>query len=215
MRAMVSAVVVAILLVPLGWLSIPAHAQDVQAAEPDPAPGWVLPSRAFDESLHKTFIHNEFLRSTVANSYPTNAVLGFTDEGCPDGWPQLSSDDGDSLFYAFGLLVDSNGNHQSEYVRVSACVKTVTMTLPTKLQICALVVAVVVGIFVAGNLLIQFGARLERLESAAHVQHQVNTITVLTDCPTGSRRVGEALRLDNQARLTLCESIVGIAPPPR
>ena len=83
------------------------------------------PTSAFDEKIQDTFIQNEFVVATVADGYPRNAVLGFADEGCPDGWDQLVDDDEEKtpLFYAFGLLVDREGNHRTGYVRIPACIK--------------------------------------------------------------------------------------------
>lgn len=118
----------AALILTIGLLasSAPALAQ-AQPDGPSDARSWATPREAFDESVHRSFIHNEFLLASATDGYPSNAVMGFADdEGCPDGWVQLTDDkapDKAPLFYAFGLLVDANGERRTRYVRVPACVK--------------------------------------------------------------------------------------------
>ena len=84
---------------------------------------WTVPSTAFTSHISESFIHNEFLGQEVTTLYPENAIMGFSGETCPGGWAQLEDDDGALLYYAFGLLVDENGQPRSEFVRIPACVK--------------------------------------------------------------------------------------------
>ena len=70
-------------------------------------------------------IHNTALVPGAAEFFgfsPGN-VLAFSGERCPEGWAQKTTDDGVPLFYAFGLLVDENGEPHSGFQRLPACEK--------------------------------------------------------------------------------------------
>ena len=76
---------------------------------------------AFVDDLQRTFILTQFVKE--APSYGPKAMLPFVDDQCPDGWEQRTDDDGELLFYAFGLLVTADDTPRSSYVRMPACVK--------------------------------------------------------------------------------------------
>lgn len=85
---------------------------------------WMRASEAFEDRVDKTFISNSFVDETTAGSYRTDAIMAFSEDTCPAGWEQLTDDeDGQPLFYAFGLLVDGAGHPRSSYVLTPACVK--------------------------------------------------------------------------------------------
>ena len=131
MRNMFTRIALAVLLAV--WspilIVVGSAAGQLQAAATPPADEaavaleWVDPTVAFESPIIRNFIQNDFLLASAADHFPKNAVMGFTAERCPDGWMQLEDDDGTPLFYAFGLMVDADGNHRTQYVRVPACVK--------------------------------------------------------------------------------------------
>lgn len=78
---------------------------------------------AFVDDLQRTFVLTQFVDEASTYSYGPRAMLPFVDDQCPAGWEQRMDEDGEPLFYAFGLLVTADGKPRSSYVRMPACVK--------------------------------------------------------------------------------------------
>ena len=78
---------------------------------------------AFVDNLQRTFVLNQFVDEASTYSYGPRAMLPFVDDQCPAGWEQRMDEDGEPLFYAFGLLVTADDKPRSSYVRMPACVK--------------------------------------------------------------------------------------------
>lgn len=105
-----------------------------------PQDGWELASVRLDEDGHAmlvnwqappnrgdsgALIHNTALMRGADEffGFPPGTVLAFSGEQCPKGWAQKTTDSGEPLFYAFGLLVDAAGEPHSGFQRLPACEK--------------------------------------------------------------------------------------------